>query len=629
MKIRFEIPVLVGIISILITPILSCANQKDVIPRIYSETQGQFAWKRYNGNPVITWDLIPSPPGALYPVMGDPTLLYEDGKFKMWFGYGGLDNMSDTNSVRVRTAYAESDDGMRWNVISASALDVGGSNDWDRTNAETPSVIKDEILPAGHPRKYRMYYAGMDDTLPIDEIIKVGMGYGIGLAFSADGKSFTRLPASESPYGVSGLVLKPNPPQPSGSQWDYIHVADPHVLVKDGIYHIWYTSFAWDEAAQKTYLTISYATSPDGITWEKYGHIFKPDLSWETNRPEAHVGRPCVFFHNGRFEMFYDAAAIVKVGASDTSAGIGFAFSTNGTTWTKEQEPIFLPNYGKGEILGIGIGSGYFLKDGVYYIYYPGLDPDEYHVAFSLATWTPAAVSAGVCADYDGDGKADPGTYDEATGIWKVRLSSFGYSLVTTDLGGLGGPGYASIAADYDGDGKADPAVYQEATGVWKIMISSANYAIFTMSQPLGGLGYSGIPADYDGDRKADPAIYERNQGDWQVRRSSANYASIEAPVFLGGTNYLAVPADYDGDRLADPAVYGEATGDWQVRLSSGGYATTLTLERLLGGTPAPADYDGDGKADPAVKSNTGNVWIVMSSSAGYAPVPLTLSFEQ
>lgn len=356
------------------------------------ETQENFAWKRYDGNPVITWDMIPSPPGALYPVMGDPAILYEDGKFKMWFGYGGLDNTSDTNSTRVRTAYAESDDSMHWKVISASSLDVGGSNDWDRTNAETPSVINDEILPAGHPQKYRMYYAGMDnaiDKLPPDEIIKLGMGYGIGLAFSSDGKNFTRLPASESPYGVKGLVLKPNPPQPSGSQWDLIHVADPHVLVKDGIYHMWYSSFSWDEAAQKSYITISYATSKDGITWEKYGHIFKPDLSWETDRPEAHVGRPYVFFRNGRFEMFYDAAAKVKIGENDLSAGTGFAFSLDGKTWTKEQEPIFTSNYGKGEKLGIMIGSGYFLKDSVYYMYYPGLDPDEYHFAFNLATWTP------------------------------------------------------------------------------------------------------------------------------------------------------------------------------------------------------------------------------------------------
>ncbi|MCG2658647.1 MAG: VCBS repeat-containing protein [Kiritimatiellae bacterium] len=242
-----------------------------------------------------------------------------------------------------------------------------------------------------------------------------------------------------------------------------------------------------------------------------------------------------------------------------------------------------------------------------------------------------AGVSSGVCADYDGDGKADPAVYDEATGTWKVKLSSSGYYMIITTLSGLGGPGYASVSADYDGDRKADPAVYHELTGHWAIMLSSANYeVVVVLTQPLGGSGYSGMPADYDGDAKADPGVYQREQGDWQVMLSSAGYSSIELLGLLGGTGYQAVAADYDGDGIADPAVYGEATGDWKIMLSGADY-WTLTLTGFLGGTgyvPVPADYDGDGLADPAVKSETSNEWIVMFSSGDYTPVTLTISFE-
>jgi hypothetical protein len=239
-------------------------------------------------------------------------------------------------------------------------------------------------------------------------------------------------------------------------------------------------------------------------------------------------------------------------------------------------------------------------------------------------------VSSGVCADYDGDRKADPAFYDEATGTWKVKLSSANYYQITTTLNGLGGRGLASVSADYDGDRKADPAVYNEVSGVWLIMLSSLNYeVVIAMVQTLGGSGYTAIPADYDGDRYADPCVYKRETGDWRVMLSSANYYAIEVLGLLGGTGYWAVAADYDGDHKADPAIYGESTGYWIFKLSSIGYVE-IALTQTLGGTgyiPVPADYDGDGLADPAVRSMTSNEWIVMFSSGGYTPAYLTLSF--
>ncbi|MCG2661385.1 MAG: RCC1 repeat-containing protein [Kiritimatiellae bacterium] len=108
-------------------------------------------------------------------------------------------------------------------------------------------------------------------------------------------------------------------------------------------------------------------------------------------------------------------------------------------------------------------------------------------------------ISSGVCADYDGDRKADPAIYDEATGTWKIRLSSANYYLIVTTLNGLGGRGWASVSADYDGDRKADPAVYQELTGSWMVLFSKEDYAVqVVLSQFLGGIGYSAMPADYD-----------------------------------------------------------------------------------------------------------------------------------
>jgi hypothetical protein len=271
-----------------------------------------------------------------------------------------------------------------------------------------------------------------------------------------------------------------------------------------------------------------------------------------------------------------------------------------------------------------------------------------------VSTTSLAAVSSGVCADYDGDGKADPAVYlpavlpdarsaigmqagDEATpsagsgqvGTWKVKLSSAGYYEITTTLNGLGGPGWASVSADYDGDGKADPAVYQETTGRWIILPSSMGYAGPITLGPLGGAGYSGMPADYDGDLLADPGIYQRTTGNWQVMLSSSGYSIIELLGLLGGPGYRAVAADYDGDLKGDPAIYGENSGLWVFKLSGIGYVE-VALAQALGGAgyiPVPADYDGDVLADPAVRSETNNEWIVMFSSCGYVLTHLTLQF--
>ncbi|MBI2441099.1 MAG: hypothetical protein HYV35_06990 [Lentisphaerae bacterium] len=236
-----------------------------------------------------------------------------------------------------------------------------------------------------------------------------------------------------------------------------------------------------------------------------------------------------------------------------------------------------------------------------------------------------------VSADYDGDGLADPGIYDEATGTWKVRLSTLQYALFVSTLNGLGGPGFTPVSADYDGDRKADPAVYQETTGKWIILPSVLNY-IKMEPWILGAPGYSGMPADYDGDRKADPAIYERSRGDWQALLSSANYISVEEAGLLGGSNYWAVAGVYNADNFADPAVFDETTGDWEF-LPSPTYNPALMFTNLLGVggvayIPVPADYDGDGLTDPAVRSATGNEWVVMLSDSGYILLSVTVSFE-
>lgn len=95
-------------------------------------------------------------------------------------------------------------------------------------------------------------------------------------------------------------------------------------------------------------------------------------------------------------------------------------------------------------------------------------------------------------ADYDGDGRVDPSLYEKATGTWYVLMSNRttgpvgqGYVGASGRMGALYG---LPVVADYDGDGKADPATYQPSTGLWQLFLSSQHYT--------GLSGYFGGP-DY------------------------------------------------------------------------------------------------------------------------------------
>ncbi len=233
---------------------------------------------------------------------------------------------------------------------------------------------------------------------------------------------------------------------------------------------------------------------------------------------------------------------------------------------------------------------------------------------------------AGLLKDFDGDGRADPATYDERSGTWRVKLSTAGY--MTFNFAALlGGPGWQAAAADYDGDGLADPAVYRDTTGNWKVMPSGSGYALLARAAFLGAAGWAPVSEDFDGDGKADYGVYQETTGTWKIKLSSGGYFLLTLTSFLGGPGKTALAGDFDGDGLADPAVYTRADGTWQVRMSSSGYVA-VTVPRLLGGTgwdAVPGDYDGDGLADPAVRKADGSLWRILQSGSGYAATDLRL----
>lgn len=177
---------------------------------------------------------------------------------------------------------------------------------WDDHFISASSVIYDSTTST-----YKMWFTGGQG--PWDG--------GIGYATSTDGKIWTKY--ENNPVLQEG----------QNDTWDDYFVAAPSVVVHDNTYHMWYCGGS-DQTI--SHINIGYATSSDGITWQKHESNpvleFGPAGSWE----ETWIYFPYVLYDGSNFNMWYTGTE----GNPQTLAGwaerIGHAMSPDGITWTKD-----------------------------------------------------------------------------------------------------------------------------------------------------------------------------------------------------------------------------------------------------------------------------------------------------
>ena len=246
-------------------------------------TETTAGWQKFSKNPVLGGDL-----GTCF----DISVLKEGDIYRMWFSW----------RPKKSIALVESKDGIEW---STPQIVIGPNDETDWENdLNRPVVIKNGDL-------YQMWYTGQSR----------GKSW-IGYATSMDGITWKR--QSDKP------VLSAELP------WEKVAVMCPHVIY-DGrtkLYRMWYSGGEQGEPN-----AIGYATSSDGLKWEKDANnpIFKPDPNndWEKDRVTA-----CqVIAQQDGFLMFY-------IGFRDEShAQIGVAHSKDGITdWKRHPaNPIVRP----------------------------------------------------------------------------------------------------------------------------------------------------------------------------------------------------------------------------------------------------------------------------------------------
>jgi predicted GH43/DUF377 family glycosyl hydrolase len=217
-----------------------------------------------------------------------PEVMFEDGTYKMWYGGGGTD-------IRDRIHYAESEDGINW-IKKGVAVEAPTPH----YNANDPTIVKLND-------KYYMY-------MTVSEIDLLDRIY---LSTSIDGLNW------DTPI----KVLEKGP-----YDWNSRFVSRPTVIHDDNMFKMWYdTTNGTDYFDPITQDNIGYATSVDGITWEKHPTpVFNGYRAIDVKKIQ------------GTYVMLIQGAW----------EGTLIATSTNGLTWT-QQGTLISPEQGNpSEILG-------------------------------------------------------------------------------------------------------------------------------------------------------------------------------------------------------------------------------------------------------------------------------------
>jgi predicted GH43/DUF377 family glycosyl hydrolase len=261
----------------------SCLVFAVVVAILVLHSTGTFAqtqWFKYDGNPVLT----KGQPGSWDDVfILEPWLIFDGTTYKMWY--------TGSDGTNRRIGYATSADGVNWTKIDSinPVLDVGQAGNWDDHRVEHPSVMFDGTT-------YKMWYTGHDGT-----------NSRIGYAWSSDGMNWTK-------------VDTVNPVLDLGSfgSWDAMHVLTPVVIFTDSTHLMWYTG------ADGSTRRIGLARSLDGMHWTKDNANPVIDVSpsgWDSREifPES------VLYDGTNFQMWYaggDQNFIYRTGYATSPDGV-------------------------------------------------------------------------------------------------------------------------------------------------------------------------------------------------------------------------------------------------------------------------------------------------------------------
>jgi predicted GH43/DUF377 family glycosyl hydrolase len=204
---------------------------------------------------------------------------------------------------------ASSTDGKAWTRAATpnTAVLSPTPGSFDEKGVGAPDVRFD---PADLTTPYRMWYSGRGTVFG-----------GIGYATSTDGISWTKYTGTANASDPPAAVLDHG----IGGSGDSFSTADPSVIKDGAVYKMWYTG---DDSNRKR---INYATSTDGIAWQKGGTVLGPESANVTANFSEGAYAPVVWKTGTTYNLLFSGRKFVsgtvyqtKIQSSTSSDGINW-----------------------------------------------------------------------------------------------------------------------------------------------------------------------------------------------------------------------------------------------------------------------------------------------------------------
>jgi hypothetical protein len=266
------------------------------------------------------------------------TVMYDNGKFRMWYQ---IYNSKERNDKRFATTvgYAESIDGITWEKPNLGIFEYQGysSNNivltsWGATDLYSPAVVKDENEPDA-TKRYKMFYW---DSMSEENLKKNGSPFPLGSDApgwkAIDGEGFF---VAFSPDGIHW--------NKHGTQPVFTCACDASALTKniDGTYTAYFKMSVRDDLH---FRELGKATSKDLITWSEPVIILQPD--WKDPHGTEFYGMSVTeYFGNslGLVWMYHNSP-------DDKMMDIQLALQDENENWTRAADrKTFMSNGKKGE----------------------------------------------------------------------------------------------------------------------------------------------------------------------------------------------------------------------------------------------------------------------------------------
>jgi hypothetical protein len=244
----------------------------------YATSEDGLTWTKYEGNPIFVPDPSAAPDGLL-----NFTAMLDGETWVIYFSQ--LTESRAANSVFRATAPSPTGP---WTVDPEPVLSAGTITDWDYGGPDVSSVLRTD-------EGYVLYYCPMQNVNADATTYNYPMG-GFGRAVSPDGVHWTKYddPATtDARHSMSDPVLSNNF---NSTGWDKIYLAAPAVRYSENGWEMFYSGadYTWG-------YHIGYATSPDGITWTRYGDVpvvTAPDIAIGT-------GGSVVVLDDGTYYVYF------------------------------------------------------------------------------------------------------------------------------------------------------------------------------------------------------------------------------------------------------------------------------------------------------------------------------------